>query len=121
MDCRQFRQTWEPDGGTADSARLHRHASRCEACRQWQAEQTDADQWLRASLRAAVEAPVAPTLGARLRVSLPRPLPPRSAVAEGEARQRPLTWQDLREKVGYAAAAALTAAALLAAALRPEP
>ena len=119
MDCKQFRQSWEPGAGAPASARQRAHVQHCDACRQWQAEQAAADQWLRASLRTVVEAPVAPTVGARLRAALPQPLPPRQAVTDSGARQRRIAWQDLREKIGYATAAALTAAALLAMALRP--
>ena len=109
MDCRQFRQNWEPSAGAPANGCQQAHVQRCDACRDWQAEQAAADQWLRAALRAAVEAPVAPPVGARLIPCVPPPRP-----------QRQIAWQDLRGRIGYAAAAALTAAALLATALRPE-
>jgi predicted anti-sigma-YlaC factor YlaD len=108
MDCRQFREHWEPGAAVAESARLGRHLARCAACREWQAEQVATDRWLRASLRAVVEAPTAPGWQTSRQAEPPQPVLP-----------RPWAGQVLAGRIGYAAAAALTAAAMLAAGRRP--
>jgi len=108
MDCSQFQQAWEPGTGAAESARWRHHATHCAACRAWQAEQAAVDAWLRTSLRAVVEAPAAPALLQRLPPHPSQPLPPPCSA-----------WQTLIAKTGYAAAAALVAAAMLASAAQP--
>jgi|GEM_PF-2579586 len=108
MECSEFRQTWEPATGVAESARRRHHSSHCAACRQWQAEQVAVDAWLRASLRAVIDMPAAPALRDLPRPYLPRPLSPQPSVL-----------QDLAGGIGYAVAAALAATAMLGTAVQP--
>lgn len=115
MDCRHFRQAWEPKVNLPWAGRLQKHVRRCAACRQWQAEQTATDNWLRAALHPVIAVPLTPQLRERLRPMIP----PAQAETSSVEPRWPLSWHGLPGRLGYALASLVTAAALLAAALQP--
>ena len=120
MDCERFRRTWEPgvQFRTGATARGLRHAAACGLCQEWMAEQAAADALLQADIRGALESPVAAGTRERLLVDMREHIPALGRVGIAFVVPEPRGSVFLA-RLSYAAAATLTAAAMLVVAVNP--
>ena len=120
MDCERFRRTWEPGigPGTAGATRCQRHAASCGVCQEWMAEQAAVDAFLQTDIRVALESPVVDGTRDRVLVNMREHIPALGRVGIAFVVPEPRGSVFLAQ-LSYAAAATLTAAAMLVVAVNP--